>query len=177
MKKLPVIVLLVLLTGCAAPTPVTVEVTKIAVQTVEVTRIVERVITATPVPATPTPMVTPTPEWARYKPQDIIDALNAAGLEAVNPQEMTEFPWGGATDKHGLIFGVPSVCSDCNGRAITFDSPAAFAVTRQYYVGLGEQEKAFFSWVFTRDNALIQINGDMPEAQAKKYEAALNAMK
>jgi hypothetical protein len=34
-----------------------------------------------------------------------------------------------------------------------------------------------FSWVFVKDNIVVQINGDLPEEQAKKYEAALNGLK
>jgi hypothetical protein len=44
-------------------------------------------------------------------------------------------------------------------------------------VKLGKENAAFFSWVFVKDNILVQINGNLPEEQAKKYEAALNALK
>lgn len=53
----------------------------------------------------------------------------------------------------------------------------AFADTaaREYYVALGEGNAIFASHTFVRDNILVQINGELDEAIAAEYEAALNA--
>ena len=45
-----------------------------------------------------------------------------------------------------------------------------------YYVALGRESAAFFSWVFENDLVIVQINGDLPETKARKYEAALNSI-
>ena len=41
------------------------------------------------------------------------------------------------------------------------------------YKELGQASAAFFSWLFIRDNVLVQINGDLPEDRARQYEEAL----
>jgi hypothetical protein len=48
---------------------------------------------------------------------------------------------------------------------------------KNYYNELGRQSAALFSWVFVKDNILIQINGDLPETTARKYEAAIIDLK
>ena len=42
---------------------------------------------------------------------------------------------------------------------------------------MGKSSALFFSWVFVKDRIVVQINGDLPEDAARKYEAALNGMK
>lgn len=42
-----------------------------------------------------------------------------------------------------------------------------------YYQALAKSSAAFFSHVFTKGNIVLQINGELKEDQAKKYEAAL----
>lgn len=72
------LITLSLLAGCAAPEPTTVEVTRVVEQTVVVTQISEIIITATPLPPTPTLEATPTPE-ATAIPVDV------TGMPAVSP--------------------------------------------------------------------------------------------
>ena len=42
---------------------------------------------------------------------------------------------------------------------------------------MGASFAMLFSWVFVRDNILVQINGELPEAKAKQYETALRSAK
>ena len=76
----------------------------------------------------------------------------------------------------GIRFLIPSLCPDCGGRVLSFASPEDLEVTKMYYVELGRASAMFFSWVFVKNNILVQINGDLPEERAEQYEAALNAM-
>lgn len=181
---------MLIVSGCAPQAPQTVEVTRIVPQTVIVTQIVERVITATLEPATLTPTLTPTPEatqtpeatptlvFVRWNSAQVVDAFTAAGLEAENPRPMTVDDYGFAplVAIEGTRFLIPSLCSDCGGRILSFTSIEDLEKTRAYYVDLGKESAAFFSWTFVKDNILVQINGDLPEEQARQYEAALNAM-
>lgn len=79
-----------------------------------------------------------------------------------------------ATD--AVRFMIPTICADCGGRIFAFDDPEKLAVTKEYYDKLGEQSAYFFSWTFTKDNILVQINGDLPEEKAKQYQAALDQL-
>ena len=77
----------------------------------------------------------------------------------------------------GYRFIIPSLCADCGGRLYIFDDPQKLGQMKEYYDGLAEVSAMYFSWVFVQDNILIQINGDLPEAQALQYQQALVNMK
>ena len=74
-------------------------------------------------------------------------------------------------------FLVPSLGEDKGGRILVFANADDLASARDYYVKLGESSAILFSWVFVKDNIVVQINGTLPEEQAKKYETALNGLK
>lgn len=54
-----------------------------------------------------------------------------------------------------------------------FNSDAELETVRAYYVDLGRASAALFSWTYSRDGILVQINGQLEPAVAAKYEAAL----
>ena len=137
---------------------------------VEVTRLVE---------VAPTPQ--PTPEeaapFAKFSSQEVANALQAAGLEAVSIRPMTRDDYGLAPYVgEGTRFFVPSLGQEKGGRIIAVESLEQREGLRTYYESLGQQSAAFFSWIFVRDNVVVQINGDLPEAMARQYEAALNSL-
>lgn len=160
-------VLTFLLSSCKSE-PQVIEVTR------EVTRIV--VVTATPVPATSTPEPTPTPVFVKWTTQNVIDIFKASGLEAENSYPMTKDDYGAAPMRaiEAIRFFIPSMCSDCGGRILSFSNQEDLEITKTYYDELGKSSAWFFSWIFIKDNILIQINGDLPEDKAKAYEMALN---
>ena len=45
-----------------------------------------------------------------------------------------------------------------------------------YYVELGKALPQYDSWIFIKDNLLLQINRNIPEAVAKQYAEALNLL-
>ena len=179
-----VLSVVIFISGCSSPTPQPLEVTRIVPQTVIVTQIVERVITATPEPATPTPTLTPTPEvtptpdFVRWNSTQVVDAFIAAELEAGSPRPMTRDDYGFAplVAIEGTRFLIPSLCAECGGRIMSFASQGDLEKTRAYYVEMGKESAAFFSWTFVKDNILVQINGDLLEDKALLYEAALDSM-
>lgn len=135
--------------------------------------------TPTPEPtATPEPSATPAPTFERWASADAIAAFQAAGLEAEGTRPMTKDDYGMApfVATEGTRFYIPSLGPDNGGRVMSFTSPDDLALVKGYYVELGRASAAFFSWTFARDNILVQINGDLPETQARQYEAALMAM-
>lgn len=124
------------------------------------------------------------PSFTKWKASQAIDAFKAAGLEAENPTPMTEpkdYGLAPYLTKDAIHFLTPSLDKTAGdgsgGRVFSFANADDLAKMKTYYETLGKQSAMFASWVYTRDNILVQINGQMPEAQAKKYEAALNSMK
>lgn len=176
----------------APPIEVTrvVEVTRIVAQTVapvEVTRVVVQtsapiVITATPAPTLASPMDAPTQPPAKpaasASAEEVVAAFKAAGLDAEQVTPLTKDDYGIAPYVgSGVHFVIPSLCADCGGKVIVVPNDAERATLRSFYQELGKQSAMLFSWVFEKAPVVVQINGDLPEAQARKYEAALKAIK
>lgn len=110
------------------------------------------------------------------QPEGVIAAFKAAGLEAENPSALTKDDYGMAPYVgKGMRFLVPSLGPDKGGRVFAIENKDDFVRLKAYYDELGKSSAMFFSWTFARDNILVQINGDLPEAKAKQYEAALLA--
>lgn len=180
MKRVILLVLLTfLLVSCVQPTPIVqiVEVTRIIKETIQVT--VPVVVTATPLPVTETPSPSPTSAFWKYSVNDAAKAIQDAGLEFVDPvsdppQESGIRPY---VENENLHFLIPSLCSDCGGRLFSFDNERDLNTLKKYYDGLKEASAMWFSWVYVKDNILLQINGDLPEDKAKLYEEVLNNLK
>lgn len=159
-----------------------VEVTRV----VEVTRIVEQtvapvIVTATADPtAAPTVAPTPRPQPAAPKTvnaESVIAAFKAAGLEAEAVRPLTKDDYGLAPFVgSGLHFTIPSLCPDCGGRVFLLEDAVDRERLKSYYVAMGKASALVFSWVFERAPIIVQINGDLPESQARAYEAALQAL-
>lgn len=77
----------------------------------------------------------------------------------------------------GTRFLIPSMCSDCGGRVFAFANQEDLDLTKQFYIEMGKASALAFSWTFEKDNILVQINGDLPEDEARAYESAINGMK
>lgn len=166
----------IFLVSCRGLQPGQVEVTREVPQTVVVTEMV--VVTATPVPATSTPLPTATPEFHKWTASQAADAIEGAGLEFENARPMVPDDYGLApmNATEAIRFLLPSLCPDCGGRVYSFASQEEMDRMEEYYVELGRASAAFFSWVFTHDNVLIQINGDLPETRALQYQEAIRAL-
>lgn len=124
-------------------------------------------------PAAPTAA----PAAKQLTAEQVIGAFKAAGLEAESPRVIQRQDRGMAPlVGEGMHFLVPSVCSDCGGRVFIVTSTADRDLLANYYRDLGRQSAAFFSHVFVRDNVVVQINGDLKDDQAAKYEAALKGL-
>jgi len=164
--SLLVCALSLLLASCAGA-PQVVEVTR----QVEVTRLV--VITAAPEPtATPLPTPTDTPFFV-YHVADVIDAFREAGLPA--DEGTPDEPGGPApsTEAEAYRFLIPSLGPDSGGRAFAFDSQELLDAKKAYYEAFTGM---LFSWVFTRGNILVQINGSLPKAEADNYNEVLQSI-
>lgn len=105
---------------------------------------------------------------------DVVASFKAAGLEAESTRPMTKDDYGVAPYVcTGTRFLIPSLGPDNGGRIFICDNQEDRDVLANYYIKMGEASAIFFSWVFVKDNIVIQINGDLPELTARQYEAAI----
>lgn len=117
--------------------------------------------------------------YEKYSSTDVVKMFEDATLEVGDYRSMTVDDYGPAPlqAKEGTRFFIPSLCSDCGGRIMSFKDQDGLDATKHYYDELGKGSAMFFSWTFVKDNILVQINGDLSEEQARKYEKALTEMK
>ena len=163
-----------------APQTVIVSQTVVVPQTVVGRETVVSIMEVTAVPAPTATIVarpTATPRSkvdVRWTTEQVLGALKQAGLEAEDHRPMTREDYGLAPYVgSGVRFLIPSLCADCGGRLFSTENATDVALLKAYYDEMGRQSALLFSWTFARDNILLQINGDLPEASAKQYEEAL----
>ena len=144
--------------------------------------------TPTTVPATTTAATTAATTTAaatssgtfqqKYKSQDALDAFKAAGLEAEQPRPMTsqDFKAAPYVAMESIRFFIPSLGPDNGGRILSFATQAGLEATKAYYVKLGEGNALLFSWVFSVENILVQINGSLDDAKAGQYQKAFGKL-
>lgn len=161
--------------GCSSEPEIrVVEITRLVPETVIVKEIETQmvIVTATPIPATAVP------EFIKWTPDQVLSAFQNAGLEIGEPYLMQPTDYGLApmVAVEGKRFLIPSMGVDFGGRVFSFASQNDLDMMNHYYDGLGKASGWFFSWLFVKDNILIQINGELPEDRAKQYEAALSSL-
>jgi hypothetical protein len=78
--------------------------------------------------------------------------------------------------REGTRFFIPSLGPDNGGRIMSFDNQEDLQDTKEFYDKMGREMAALFSWTFEHKNILVQINGDLPEDKARRYEAALKSL-
>jgi hypothetical protein len=127
---------------------------------------------------TANPASSSTSAFQRWTSNDVVEIFKSASLEVAGTRPMTKDDYGMAPMRaiEGTHFVIPSLCSNCGGRILSFSSQEDLEATKTYYEDLGKNNALFFSWVFVKDNILIQINGDLPEGKARQYESALNSL-
>lgn len=133
-----------------------------------------------PVQASPTRGASATrqaqPDTVRVlQSQDVVDAFVAAGLECEDPQPITQEDTS-FMPVEVTEFLLPSQCPDCTGRIYIFDNPAELQQARTYYTRLGQDDPNRASWLFVKDNVLVQISGGVPQDQARAYGNALRQL-
>ena len=143
--------------------------------------------TPTPLP-TPVPFPTPTPlptspaigrsPFEKYTVNDVIAAFEEAGLEVVNPTSMTPADYGNVpmVATEAASFSIPSVGAQVKGRVFSFDTPGNRDYVATYYQNQNLGKGGFVAWVYSHDNILVQLDGDVPANLASRYQGVLMAM-
>lgn len=118
-------------------------------------------------------------KWDKWTSEQGLAALRSVNLEAENARPMAADDYGLAPmrAKEGQRFFLPSLCADCGGRVFSFTRQADLQAMKSFYEAQAKQSAAFFSWVFVKDNLLLQLNGELPKEKADAYNAALQTIR
>ncbi|ANV74179.1 stress protein [Bacillus cereus] len=103
----------------------------------------------------------------------IIEEFKAAGLEADNPSDLPEKEFGN-TRKEAKRILVPALGEDSGGRIFEFKNKEDLEKAKKYYDDLGNGNQMLFSHTYAKGNFLIQMNGDMEDAQFNKYKEVMD---
>ena len=106
--------------------------------------------------------------------ETVISAFKNAGLEATNVRPMGKDDYGTAPQVcHGTRFFIPSLGPNNGGRVFICDNTKDRDLLTGYYNRLAAMGSIYISWVFVKGNVVVQINGQLPDETARKYEAAI----
>lgn len=111
--------------------------------------------------------------FQKWKNSQLVDAFKAAGLEVGNarpmskPQDYGKIP---AIDVEATQFTISSSDQDLGGHIFSFASEEGVEKMVTYYADASADD---FSWVYVKDNILVQLDGRLDEEKAKQYEAAM----
>ncbi|MDZ4619304.1 MULTISPECIES: stress protein [Bacillus cereus group] len=103
----------------------------------------------------------------------IIEEFKAAGLEADNPSDLPEKEFGNIRKEAKRIL-VPALGEDSGGRIFEFKNKEDLEKAKKYYDDLGNGNQMLFSHTYAKGNFLIQMNGDMEDAQFNKYKEVMD---
>ncbi|PFU78111.1 stress protein [Bacillus cereus] len=105
----------------------------------------------------------------------VIEEFKAAGLEAENPSDLPEKEFGN-TRKEAKRILVPALGEDSGGRIFEFKNKEDLEKAKKYYDDLGNGNQMLFSHTYAKGNFLIQMNGDMEDAQFNKYKEVMDKL-
>ncbi|MGX5597706.1 stress protein [Bacillus cereus] len=103
----------------------------------------------------------------------VIEEFKAAGLEAENPSDLPEKEFGNTREEAKRIL-VPTLGEDSGGRIFEFKNKEDLEKAKKYYDDLGNGNQMLFSHTYAKGNFLIQMNGDMEDAQFNKYKEVMD---
>ena len=106
---------------------------------------------------------------------DIVQAFKDADLEVGEVTEMDKKEFGDAR-KEGKRVLIPSLGDDAGGRLMSFDKEKDLETTKAYYVDLGKSGPMFFSHTHQSGQFLLQMNGEMEDAEFEKYMKAMDGV-
>jgi hypothetical protein len=118
------------------------------------------------------PSATQTPAFARYTADQVVTALQPLGITGVGPHVRDPQAVAPNTYSDGRDFTIPIVAPK-GGQVLIFASATDLAAMQAWFARFPD----LAPYVYTKGNALIQLNNTLPKAEAMKYEAALAAMK
>jgi hypothetical protein len=133
--------------------------------------------TALPAPNVARPAASQT-ELTHWRSVDVAAAFQDAGLPA-------QIVRGESKEERDGLSGFMAVDSlrfrisegeEEMGMVMCFENAGDLQRMRNYYLGLNRSLPQFKSWLFVKDNILLQINYEVPEHTARAYAAILDTL-
>lgn len=103
----------------------------------------------------------------------VIKAFQDAGLEAENVRDLPNKEFGN-TREEGKRILVPALGDDAGGRLFKFKNESDLEQAKSYYDELGKSGPIFFSHTYAVGGFLLQMNGDMEDADFDKYKKVMD---
>ncbi len=105
---------------------------------------------------------------------DVVLAFQRAGLEIEEARPMMEQDYGTAPQVcDGMRFLLPSLGPSHGGRIYYCDDPAERDSLVAFYEAIGAESPAAVSWLFVKENVVVQLNRALSEEKARAYEMAI----
>ncbi|MFF2754371.1 hypothetical protein ACFVR1_11580 [Psychrobacillus sp. NPDC058041] len=114
-----------------------------------------------------------TKENASLTTEDVIQQFKDDGLEVGGTFDLENKEFGNMR-KEGKRILIPSLGEDAGGRLFLFKNEKDLAQAKSYYDELGNAGPMFYSHTHQKGNFLLQMNGDMSDANFKKYADSLD---
>lgn len=109
---------------------------------------------------------------------DVIAKFKAAGLEAESVTDLESDDMGLAPMRfnEGKRIVVPSIGDDKGGRVFVFKKKSDLEELQKYYDELGKASAMTFSHTYSKENVLLQMTGEMEQAQFDKYKEVMDKL-
>lgn len=104
---------------------------------------------------------------------DIIQSFKDAGLDIGDVSDLPNKEFGENREEGKRVL-VPSLGDDSGGRVFKFKDEDGLNQAKSYYDELGNSSPLFFSHTHANGVYLLQMNGDMEDAEFEKYKAAMD---
>jgi hypothetical protein len=124
------------------------------------------------------PTIAAPPEPARWTASDVIAAFQSADLNAQvvrgeTKEERDLFSHLMAIDGHRFRIGDKD---GEMGMVLSFNNPRDLARMQNYLLALNRSLPQYSSWLYVKDNILLQINHEVPEHKARAYAEVLETL-
>jgi hypothetical protein len=123
------------------------------------------------------PQATPAP-FDRFTSTQVIDALNAAGATIQNPvQDMIVGRDAPVTFSERVVFQIPSVAPE-GGQVLIFRTAQDLQAWTDYITSLqaSADTRRTVIYTYTNQNAMLQLNANLTNAEATRYRDAFLAL-
>ncbi|MBE7332054.1 hypothetical protein [Staphylococcus haemolyticus] len=108
-----------------------------------------------------------------YEIKDVTKGFEDDDLNVKNEKKMSHDDFGAAPMKaeEAKIFVVES---DKHARIMRFKNNDDLKQTKKYYDQLGKESAILYSHTYSKDNFLIQMNGDIEDSTFEKYKKSMD---
>lgn len=104
---------------------------------------------------------------------DVIKVFKDAGLEIGETPDLENKEFGN-TREEGIRILVPALGEDAGGRLFKFKDKKGMEEAKTYYDELGKGGPMFYSHTHSNGTFLLQMNGDMKDAEFEKFKTAMD---